>query len=154
LEEAYKGTLRNFSQDGNQFTAKIPAGAKTGTKIRLSGKGNVGSYGRGDLYLVINVLPHTTFKRAGNNLCVDVFVDDITAVLGGKVQVPTLDNNVQLTIPAGTQGGQVFRLKGKGMPHLRDDNKLGDLLAKAKIRVPQNLTDAQRILYQQLADLA
>ncbi len=154
LEEAFQGTLRTFSHDGAQFTAKIPAGAKTGTKIRLSGKGNVGSYGRGDLYLVVDVLSHSIFERAGNNLRVDVIVDDVMAALGGKVQVSTLENQVQLTIPAGTQGGQVFRLKGKGMPHLRDETKLGDLLARVKIRVPKRLTEAQRSLYQQLADLA
>ncbi len=153
LEEACKGTTRKFSQEGSQFTAKIPAGAKTGTKIRLSGKGNIGPYGKGDLYVIVNVLPHALFERAGNNLRVDVVIDDVTAVLGGKVQVPTLDNNVQLTIPASTQGGQLFRLKGKGMPYLRDQTKLGDLLARVKIRVPENLTDAQRSLYQQLASL-
>ena len=153
LEEAYQGTIRPFNQNSSQFTVKIPAGAKTGTKIRLSGKGNVGSYGKGDLYVVVNVLPHERFERAGSNLRVDVIVDDVTAVLGGKVQVPTLGNTVQLTIPEGTQGGQVFRLKGKGMPYLRDETRLGDLLARVKIRVPKNLTHDQRSLYQQLADL-
>jgi curved DNA-binding protein len=152
LEEAYQSTTRTFDQNGSQFTVKIPAGAKTGTKIRLSGKGNIGSYGKGDLYVVVNVLPHARFERAGSNLRVDVVVDDVTAVLGGKEQVPTLGNTVQLTIPGGTQGGQVFRLKGKGMPYLRDETKLGDLMARVKIRVPENLTDVQRNLYQQLAD--
>jgi len=154
LEEAYEGTARTFNQNGSQFTTKIPAGAKTGTKIRLKGKGNVGSYGRGDLYIVVNVLPHERFERAGNNLRVDVAVDDVTAVLGGKVQVPTLDSDAQLTIPAGTQGGQIFRLKGKGMPTIRGATKLGDLMARVKIRVPENLSDAQRNLYRQLAGLA
>lgn len=153
LEEAYKGTTRSVQQNGSQFTTKIPAGAKTGTKIRLRGKGNVGPYGQGDLYLVVNVLPHTTFERAGNNLRVDVNVDVLTAVLGGKVQVPTLDSPVQLTVPSGTQGGQVFRLKDKGMPHLRDATKFGDLMARVKIRIPTEINDDQRRLYQQLADL-
>ena len=132
---------------------KIPAGAKTGTKIRLSGKGNVGPYGKGDMYIVVNVLPHANFKRAGNNLRVDVFVDDATAALGGKVEVPTLENNVQLTIPEGTQGGQIFRLKGKGMPNIRDGSKRGDLMARVKIRVPKQLSDEQRGLYARLAEL-
>ncbi len=154
LEEAFHGTTRKFSQEGAQFTASIPAGAKSGTKIRLSGKGSSGPYGKGDLYIIVNILPHAWFERAGNNLRVEVEVDDVTAVLGGKVLVPTLDSSVQLTIPAGTQGGQVFRLKGKGMPQLRDQAKLGDLLAKIRIRVPTNLTDAQRSLYEQLADLS
>ena len=153
LEEAYQGTTRSVQQNGSQFTTKIPAGAKTGTKIRLRGKGNVGPYGQGDLYLVLNVLPHSTFERAGNNLRVDVTIDVLTAVLGGKVQVPALDGSVQLTIPPGTQGGQTFRLKGKGMPYLRDEAKFGDLMTRIKIRIPKEINDDQRRLYQQLAEL-
>jgi curved DNA-binding protein len=153
LEEAYQGTKRKIQQNGSQFTTKIPAGAKTGTKVRLRGKGNAGPYGQGDLYLVVNVLPHSTFERAGNNLRADVAVDVATAVLGGKVEVPALDGPVQLTIPPGTQGGQVFRLKGKGMPHLRDEAKFGDLMARVKIRIPREINDDQRRLYQQLAEI-
>ncbi|MCB9418557.1 MAG: J domain-containing protein [Ardenticatenaceae bacterium] len=153
LEEAYHGATRTFSQNGDQFTAKIPAGAKTGSKIRLRGKGNQGPQGRGDLFLVVKVLPHPTFKRAGNNLHVTVRVDVLTAVLGGKVEVPTLTGPVHLTIPAGTQGGQTHRLKGKGMPQLNDNEQKGDLLAEINIRVPQKLSPAERDLYEQLARL-
>lgn len=154
LEEAYHGTTRTFSQNGDQFTAKIPAGAKTGSKIRLRGKGNPGPGGhRGDLYLVVKVLPHPTIKRVGNNLHVTVKVDAITAILGGKVPVPTLSGPVNLTIRPGTQGGQTHRLKGKGMPHLRDSNQKGDLLAKIHIRIPKKLSEKERDLYEQLARL-
>jgi len=153
LEEAYQGTTCMFNQNGTKFTVGIPAGAKTGSKIRLSGKGNIGPNGQGDMYIIVNVLPHVRFEREGNNLRVDVPVDNLTAVLGGKVEVQTLDNPVQLTIPEGTQGGQVFRLKGKGMPFLLNETKLGDLMARVKIRIPAKLTDNQRQLYQQLADL-
>jgi curved DNA-binding protein len=153
LEEAFHGATRTFSQNGHQFTAKIPAGAKTGSKIRLRGKGNRGPQRQGDLYLIVKVLPHHTFKRAGNNLKVTVKVDVVTAVLGGKVEVPTLTGPVHLTIPPGTQGGQTHRLKGKGMPHLRHYDQKGDLLAKIHIRVPQNLSPEERALYEQLAQL-
>jgi curved DNA-binding protein len=152
LEEAYQGTTRTLNYEaGERFTAKIPAGSKTGTKVRLRGKGSGGS---SDLYLVVQVDPHARFKRDGDNLMVTVDVDVLTAVLGGKVSVPTLTNPVTLTIPPGTQGGRTFRLKGKGMPHLRDNQQYGDLLAQINIRVPETLSDEERRLYEQLAALA
>ena len=151
LEEAYTGTTRTLSLGGETLTAKIPRGSKTGIKIRLRGKGTGGS---GDLYLVVRVEPHPVFKRDGPNLHVNVGVDVTTAVLGGKVTVPTMEGSVRLTIPAGTQGGRTFRLRGKGMPDLRDNEKFGDLLAAINIEVPENLTDQERTLYEQLAELA
>jgi len=153
LEEAYRGATRTYSQNGSQFTARIPAGAKTGSKIRLRGKGRAGVQGAGDLYLTVQVLPHETFRRAGNNLEVTVAVDVVTAVLGGQVEVPTFSGNVMLKIPAGTQGGQVFRLAGKGMPHLRQPEQTGDLLAHIQISTPRQLSEAERKLYEQLAQL-
>jgi len=152
LEEAYRGTERTLIEpDGSQIRAKIPPGAKTGSKVRLRGKGEQGTAGAGDLFLIIRVIPHETFKRDGNNLTVDVPVDVTTAVLGGKVTVPTLDGPVKLTIPAGTQGGRTFRLKGKGMPDLRQKGVFGDLLAKVRIKVPEHLGDEERRLYEELA---
>jgi curved DNA-binding protein len=152
LEEAYHGTTRTFGQNGAQFTAKIPAGAKKGTRIRLRGKGNVTRNGRGDLFLRISIQPHKTFDLDGHNLRVTVPVDVTTAVLGGKVTIPTLTGSVQLTIPAGTQGGQTFRLAGKGM--LKQGNQShGDLLARITLSIPSQLTDAQKELYEQLANL-
>ena len=153
LEEAYSGTTRRFRRNGTEFTATIPAGAKNGTKVRLRGKGNEGAYGTGDLFLVIEVQPHHLFKHAGNNLQVDVKVDVVTAVLGGKVKVPTLDGSVSLSISAGTQGGQTIRLRGKGMPNLRDVTKFGDLMAQIRIQTPTQLTEDERRLYEQLAEL-
>ncbi|MFQ5398377.1 MAG: DnaJ C-terminal domain-containing protein [Anaerolineae bacterium] len=153
LEEAFHGTSRTFGENGSQFTAKIPAGANTGTRIRLRGKGKRRPHGAGDLFLVVKVKPHPTFTRSGNDLSVKVDVDAVTAVLGGKVIVPTLDGPVSLTIPAGTQGSQTFRLKGKGMPHLRNASRRGDLLATVRIRIPTQLMAEERELYQKLADL-
>jgi curved DNA-binding protein len=155
LEEAYQGTTRALALDnGEQFTAKIPPGAKTGTKVRLRGKGGQGSAGPGDLFLVIRVEPHDTFRREGNNLKSSVPVDVLTAVLGGKVTVPTLTGSVKLNIPAGTQGGRTIRLKEKGMPHLRDHGRFGDLLATIRITVPEELSDEERRLYDELAKLS
>jgi curved DNA-binding protein len=154
LEEAYNGTTRTLSSGSDTFTAKIPKGAKTGTKIRLRGKGAAGAAGPGDLFLVVRVEPHDVFKRDGRNLNVTVGVDVTTAVLGGKVTVPTLEGPVRLTIPAGTQGGKTFRLRGKGMPDLRDNENYGDLFATINIEVPKDLSDRERALYEQLAELA
>jgi curved DNA-binding protein len=154
LEEAYHGTTRTLLREDNErLTAKIPPGAKTGTKVRLKGKGGAGATGYGDLYLKIKVRRSSEFERRGNNLMVKVPLDVATAVLGGKVSVPTLSGPVMLTIPAGTQGGRTFRLKGKGMPHLRDSNEHGDLLATILIRVPEELTEEERRLYEDLAEI-
>ncbi|MGH2536820.1 MAG: DnaJ C-terminal domain-containing protein [Candidatus Promineifilaceae bacterium] len=154
LEEAYQGATRTFQhENGEQFTARIPKGARNGTKVRLRGKGAPGPAGPGDLYLVIRLTPHATYKREGDNLRVTTPVDSLTAILGGKATVPTLTGPVRLTVPAGTQGGRTFRLKGKGMPLLRDSNRYGDLLATVQIRVPRQLSDEERRLYEQLANL-
>jgi curved DNA-binding protein len=154
LEEAYHGTTRTLSQNGDRFTAKIPPGAKTGTKIRLRGKGGASTVSAGDLFLVVQVKPHPTFTRDGHNLRVQVEVDVLTAVLGGEVTVPTLSGSVDLSIPSGTQGGQTIRLKGKGMPHLHDTKSMGDLYATVQIRVPKELSKDERDLYDRLATLA
>jgi curved DNA-binding protein len=155
LEEAYHGTTRVLLKDnGEKLTAKIPRGATTGLKVRLRGKGEVGSGGAGDLFLKIKVTPYPTFQRNGANLKVSVPVDVVTAVLGGKVSVPTLSGDVKLTIPPGTQGGRTFRLSGKGMPKLRDNSQYGDLLATITIMIPEEMTDEERRLYQELADIA
>ncbi len=153
LEEAYLGTSRTLSAGGERFTAKIPSGAKSGTRVRLRGKGQPGPTGPGDLYLVIKVQEHDTFSRDGHNLKVEVPVDVVDAVLGAKVNVPTMTGDVKLTIPSGTQGGQTFRLTGKGMPHLRNKEQHGDLLVTIRIRIPDSLDEEEEALYRQLASL-
>lgn len=153
LEEAYQGTTRSFSQNGDRFTAKIPAGAQDGSRIRLRGKGAPSPAGVGDLFLVVKVLPHAVFERKKEHLLATVEVDVLTAVLGGKITVPTLTGPVKLSIPAGTQGGQTFRLKGKGMPDSSQKEAYGDLLATVNIRVPRKLGEKERMLYEELAKL-
>jgi curved DNA-binding protein len=153
LEEAYHGTSRTLSLGGERITAKIPRGAKTGTKVRLRGKGQPGPTGPGDLYLVILVQNHSTFERMEHNLKVVVFVDVVDAVLGAKVNIPTMTGDVKLTIPAGTQGGQTFRLRGKGMPKMRSNEQYGDLLVTIRIQIPESLNEEEESLYRQLASL-
>ena len=150
LEEAFHGSTRTLTwEDGRSLTAKIPRGVKTGSKIRLSGQGG----GGGDLYLVMEVLPHATYERDGNDLKITLPVDLFTAVLGGKVEVPTLDKTVKLNIPADTPNGKTFRLSGLGMPHLRHPDKRGDLYATVEVQLPTELTDKEKELFQELREL-
>ncbi|MBN1815064.1 MAG: DnaJ domain-containing protein [Anaerolineae bacterium] len=156
LEEALRGTTRTLERDdGRQVRIKIPPGAHTGSKIRVAGKGGPGYGGSasGDLYLVIRVKPHPVFRRNGNDLRCDVSVDLYTAVLGGKVQVPTLNGDVSLKIPAGTSSGKTFRLRGKGMPDPRKPEQRGSLLVTVQAQVPQKLSARERELFEELADL-
>jgi curved DNA-binding protein len=154
LEEAYRGTTRTLSKGERHLEVKIPAGARTGTKVRVSGEGGTGQVA-GDLYLVVNVRPHARFRREGDDLHVDVPIELYTALLGGEARVPTLAErgDVVLTIPPETQSGKTFRLSGKGMPKLRQPGEHGDLYAHAVIRIPTHLTDEERKLIMQLAAL-
>ncbi len=122
LEEAYRGAQRMLqTESGKRLEVNIPPGVRTGSKVRMRGSGD-----RGDIFLKINVEPHPTFTREGENLRVSVPVDLYTAVLGGEVQVPTLDGAVVLTVPAGSQNGRTFRLRGQGMPKLQKPEERGD----------------------------
>jgi DnaJ-class molecular chaperone len=130
----------------------IPPGVEEGQKIRLKGKGEPGSGGGppGDLYLVCSVRPHPVFHREGQDILVDVPVTIPEAALGGKVEVPTLDGPVELTVPPGTSSGAKLRLKGRGVPaHGRQPT--GDQLACVRVVTPKSLTEEQRKLMEQLA---
>lgn len=156
LEEAFHGTTRTLTwEDGRSINAKIPRGVDTGSRIRLSGQGGSGAAGAeaGDLYLQIEVLPHSTFEREGDDLRVTVPVDLYVTLLGGKVEVPTLDKSVRLTIPEETNNGRVFRLNGLGMPKLRNPDERGDLYATVDVQLPQNLSEEEKELFRQLRDL-
>lgn len=152
LEEAYRGAERTVMVDNRRLTMKIPAGARTGTKVRMAGAAPGGPDGsHADLYLVIEVLPDPRFERQGDDLYTDVTLDLYTAVLGGETRVPTLDGAVVLTIPPGTQPGKSFRLSGRGMPQLRSPSTRGDLYARIKVQLPRSLTPEQRKLFEELA---
>jgi len=156
LQEAYHGTSRMLQKEKQRLEIKVPAGAKTGTRVRMSGEGRNGSGGgpAGDLFLRVSVLPDPRFERRGNNLHTTMAVDLYTLVLGSEVSVPTMTGNVMLTIPAGTQNGRAFRLRGKGMPLLRQPDQRGDLIAKVEVRLPTSLTPRQRELFQELRSIS
>ncbi len=152
LREAHQGTTRVLQKDGRRLEVKVPPGAQTGTRVRMSGEGGPGAAGgaTGDLYLRVRVLPDPQFERKDDDVHVTASVDLYTAVLGGKIRIPTLTGFVMLTIPAGTQNGRTFRLRGKGMPRLRQPDQHGDLYAKIDIQLPTNLTSRQRELFEEL----
>ena len=154
LREAYEGTQRIVSKGGRDITVQIPKGAASGTKVRLAGEGNPGINGgsAGHLYLVVNVSDDAQFERQGDDLNVDVKVDAFTAMLGGEVEIPTLNRPLRLKIRAGTQSGQRLRLSGKGMPKLRGGDAAGDLFARVVISVPKALDTEQRELAEKLRD--
>ncbi len=183
LEEAYHGTTRTLSLGAEdtcsackgtgqirnllcsvckgagvvsrvkRIEVKVPPGVKSGSRVRIAGKGGQGYGGaRGDLYLVITVRPHPLFQRSGDDLNVEVEVPLTVAVLGGEVQVPTPKGKLELKIPAETQNGRAFRLVGQGMPHLGKSSR-GVLLAKVKVILPAKLSDKEKELFEQLDKL-
>jgi curved DNA-binding protein len=152
LYEAFHGTQRTVDMEGRRLEVKIPPGARTGTRVRVADVIPAGAQGqKGDLYLVIRVAGDPRYERKSDDLYMDVPVDLTTAVLGGEVNVETLSGKVVLTIPAGTQPGQTFRLAGRGMPHLKNPTVHGDILARIKVNIPRNLTDRQRELFNEIA---
>ena len=133
-----------------KLSVKVPAGVDDGDRIRLTGEGEAGRNGgpAGDLYVEIRVNPHKIFERAGADLSCEVPVSFATAALGGEVELPTLNGNVSLKIPEGTQSGKVFRLRGKGVSTVRDPHP-GDLFARVSLETPVNLTAEQESLLRQ-----
>jgi molecular chaperone DnaJ len=135
---------------------KIPAGVTNGSRVRVAGQGGAGQAGgpSGDVYLIVKVADDKRFARDGDNLRTDVDVPLFAALLGGKAQVTTPTGRVELTIPAETQQGKVFRLRGQGMPKLKSKTgERGDLLARANVVLPTNLTDREKALLEELRDL-
>ena len=160
LEEAYEGTTRLLSLETAGHTrrleVRIPPGVGDGSRVRVAGEGESGTAGApaGDLFLRVRETAHATFTRRGQDLHVSVALPVTTAALGGRVQVPRLRGSaLTLKVPAATQSGQVFRLKGHGMPALGKKGANGDLYATVSVRVPEQLTVSQRQHYEALAAL-
>jgi DnaJ-class molecular chaperone len=131
---------------------KIPAGVKTGQRVRVAGEGAGAPGQRGDLYLTVTVRPHPLFQREGDDVVLELPITAPEAALGTTVEVPTLRGKVSMRIPPGTPSGRTFRLPGYGMPRLRGGGQ-GDQLVRIKIVVPADLTPAERDLYQRLQAL-
>jgi molecular chaperone DnaJ len=129
----------------------IPAGVDTGTQIRLAGEGQPGINGGppGNLYLVIQVQPHKYFRRRNDDILLDLNINVAQATLGDEVNIPTVDGEAVLKIPAGTQPGKVIRMRGKGVPHLRSNGR-GDQLVVVNISIPTSVDSDQREIFEQL----
>jgi DnaJ-class molecular chaperone len=135
---------------------RIPAGVGDGSRVRVSGEGEPGSGGgpAGDLYLRVRITPHQSFERKGQDLYRRVQIPLTTAVLGGEVEVQTITGkSLRLKVPAATQNGQVFRLRGHGMPIVGKAGEHGDLFATADVQVPRQLTPEQRAHFEALQKL-
>jgi curved DNA-binding protein len=153
LEEAFKGGQRLLDVDGRRMEVKIPAGVKTGSRIRMAGEGPSNAEGaRGDIYLVVKVLPDPNFERRGDDLYTEIPVDLFTALLGGEARVPTMSGAVALKIKPGTQSGRTIRLAGQGMPKLRSTER-GDLYAKVRVMLPDKLSEREEELAREWARL-
>jgi curved DNA-binding protein len=159
LEEAYHGAMRRISitlgGHARSIDVRIPAGVKDGSRVRAAGEGEAGSGGAasGDLFLRVRIKAHPVFERKGDDLHVKVPLPVTTAVLGGEAQVPTITGSVRLKVPETTQPGQVFRLKGHGMPLIGKGDAKGDLYATADIQLPRSLTKDQRQAWEQIRKL-
>src|SRR6266851_2825949 len=183
LEEAFHGTRKAFTLEGQepcptchgagnvngkpcdtcggggwqqtqrQLDVRIPAGVRTGQRVRVSGEGGgSGAGGRGDLYLEITVAPHPLFERKGDDILLELPITAPEAALGATVEVPTLKGKVSMKIPAATSSGRTFRLRNYGMPKPKSAGA-GDQLVKVKIVMPSSLTEDETKLYQQLKAL-
>ncbi|HOV79664.1 MAG TPA: J domain-containing protein [Bacillota bacterium] len=154
LEEAYAGVEKELVVNGRRLKVKIPAGVRDGYKVRISGQGENGRSGgpAGDLYLSVSLKPHPLFRLNGSDLECEMPVTVTEAVLGGKVDIPTLKGPVSLKIPPGTQSGKVFRLRGLGMPE-PDGGNPGNLLVRVRIVIPETVTQKEQDLYKQLAEM-
>jgi curved DNA-binding protein len=156
LEEAYHGAMRRISitlgGSARSVDVRIPAGVKDGSRVRAAGEGESGSSGgaSGDLFLRVRIKPHPVFERKGDDLHTKVALPVTTAVLGGEAQVPTITGSVRLKVPETTQPGQIFRLKGHGMPLIGKTDQKGDLYATADIQLPRSLSKDQRAAWEQI----
>ena len=149
FDEAFHGASRMLERsDGSRIEVNIPRGVQTGSKVRMRG-----AAGQGDIVLSIEVLPDARYTREGDTLRAEIPVDLYTAVLGGEVEVHAPDKTVALRIPAGTQNGKVFRLRGLGMPHLKKPDQRGDLLAVVSVQLPAHLNEHEKQLFTELRQL-
>ncbi len=135
-----------------KIKVKIPAGVDDGSQLRVRNEGEAGTSSRGDLYVVIEIRPHAIFQRHGNDIATTISISLAKAILGGETEVSALDGKLMMKIPAGTQCGKTFRLKGKGIPDLHS-NDSGDQLVRVDIEIPTKLSPQQKHLIEEFARL-
>lgn len=145
--EGCQGTGSVFSE--RTISVNIPAGVKSGTVLRVAGEGEYGRDASGDLYVHINVLPHDTFRREGDDIIVDMPINIVQASLGTKIEVPTLNGNKKVKIEPGVQSGEMIKLKGEGIPHLKGRGK-GDEYVRVQVQTPQKLSRKAKKLLKEL----
>lgn len=152
LRDAAKTHQQTFEINGKKVRITIPAGVYDGQQIKLKGHGNPGMNGgpNGDLYITFNISEDQDFKREGDNLRTSVDLDLYTAVLGGNINILTLDGSVNLKVKPETQNGTTVRLKGKGFPVYKKEGEAGDLYVTYNVKIPTNLSEKQKELFQQL----
>ncbi|MET7000022.1 J domain-containing protein [Chitinophaga defluvii] len=155
LEDAYTGGTKQVEVNGARLNIKLKAGLYEGQVIRLKGKGGPGRKGGepGDLLISIRLSAHPQFELKGQDIYTDLSLPLYTAILGGKVTVQTPGGSLSMKVPAGTDSGKVFRLKGKGMPHHSKPSEHGDLYLKAIVHIPTQLSDKEKALFEQLAQM-
>ena len=151
LDEVYAGVTRRISIDAagsgsRNLEVQVPRGVRHGRKIRLRPDNDT------EIILTVNVRSDSRFSRKGANLLIDIAVNLLDAVLGCEVEVPTITGRVALQIPMGTQNGRSFKIKGKGLP-MGESAQFGDLYATVNVRLPESLSDEERLLYEQLRDI-
>jgi curved DNA-binding protein len=152
LEELARGVERELRIGGHTVRARIPRGATDGERLRLRGKGGPGANGGppGDLYLNVSILPHALFKANGHDLDLEVPVAPWEAALGAQIEIPTLEGEVAMKLPAGSKSGQKLRLAGKGLP--KPGGGAGDLYAAILVALPATITERERKLYEELRE--
>ncbi len=133
-----------------KIKVKVPPGVDTGSHLRVRGEGESGTAGRGDLYVIIEVMPHNIFQRHNNDILTEITISLTKAILGAEVEVPTLNGKVEMKIPPGTQAGRIFRLKEKGIPDVHG-RSIGDELVRVNVEIPAHLTSEQRRLIEEFA---
>lgn len=152
LRDAAKSHPQTFEINGKKVRITIPAGVYDGQQIKLKGYGNPGVNGgpAGDLYITFNIPVDPDFERVGDDLKTKIKIDLYTAVLGGEVKVNTLEGSVNLKVKPETQTGLTVRLKGKGFPVYKKEGEYGDLFVTYEVKLPTNLTEKQKELFEQL----
>jgi curved DNA-binding protein len=156
LTDIYKTHQQVLTVNSKNIRITIPAGVENGQKIKIKGHGAPGTNGgpHGDLYITFHIINNTKFGRSGNDLHTSVDLDLYTAVLGGDITVDTLDGKVKLKVKPETQNGAKLKLKGKGLPVYKKNDEFGDLIITFEIKLPTNLTEKQKELFEQLSKLS